>query len=79
MQLRYWSQLPELKALTGAQQRRFVGTGFGVWWNFPTALSRWHDEKQAMFPAVYEHHDAGTIPSLRAEAFREGTKIGSMY
>jgi len=49
-----------------------VGTGFWVWDSQGQDDFLWRDQTRALFPAVYSHHDRTVIPSLRAEAFREG-------
>ena len=49
-----------------------IGTGFWVWDSSSQNDFLWRDASGTIFPAIYNHHDGTIIPSLRAEAFREG-------
>ena len=58
-------------------RRGDIGTGFWVWDASSQSADLWKDgttadPKGEIFAALYNSHDNAIVPSLRAEAFREG-------
>jgi len=51
-----------------------VGTGFWDWDCSSETDSMWRDVGMMIFPAIYNGLDKTIVPSLRAEAFREGVE-----